>query len=110
VVLDNFLAPLQTFAAGALVVLIAVGIGLAVTGPYPWAQRAREVESTEWLRDHRELVTLVVLAVGALVLWFGDLGWFATFVILAVMGGALYISRRPPPTVTSTEDVIVPSA
>ena len=89
VVVDRFVQPLLDFTGGALVVLALIGIVLAATGPYGWARRARSVFTTDgWVPEHRDIVGPVVIGLAFVLLWFGDLDWWA---MIAVVGIAIAV-------------------
>ena len=113
-VLSNALFdPLLTFALWALAATAVVAVVALVTGPYPWAVKARRRATTiggrlvsttteraqdegtvRWVAAHRDGLLAGGLAVGLLVLWTFDLSWLGLLLVLAVVGAyALAVMR-----------------
>lgn len=118
---EPFVDPLVTFAAltlGAVAMIAAIAV---LTGPYPWAirarrsgaqlvarattaatERSRDEATVVWVTEHRDSLLVAGAVFGLALLWIADLSWtglLAVAIVVAAFEFAVYrISDRPGPT------------
>jgi hypothetical protein len=116
---EPFVDPLVTFAAltlGAVALIAAVAV---LTGPYPWAirarrsgaqlaarattaatERSRDEATVVWVTDHRDTLLIAGAVFGLALLWVADLSWAGLLVIIALVAVfevAVYRISAPRP-------------
>ncbi len=110
VVVHALTDPFTDSAAVVLWVVAAVALVVAVTGPYPWAQRVRttatdasrtvagtvgervqDPATARWVVAHADALRIAGWVGGALLLWFVDLSWW-TFVVVGARVAAWQVA------------------
>jgi hypothetical protein len=94
-VVDEFTGPLLTGTAIMLVLMAVIALVALVTGPYAWAQSARERGRSIGTR-HRELLQIAGAVVGVVLLWALNLSWFWILVVVALVATYEIALQRLP--------------
>lgn len=87
---------LRNFTTLLLVAAIVVGLGAYLAGRPPWMRRTIERASdgtlapletgaVRWIGEHATALQAVTVTLGALVLFFADLGWASLLIVLVLM-------------------------
>jgi len=105
---------LRNFTTLMLVAAILIGVGAYLAGRPPWLTRtlrrasdgtlvARDAGWVRWLGEHAPVLRVVAVVLGALVLFFADLGWLSLLVVLVLVAAAwlslTYLHERVEGTV-----------
>lgn len=92
---------LRNFTTLMLVAAIVVGVGAYLAGRPPWLRSLIERASSgtlapsetgpvRWIGEHATLLQGVTVTLGALVLFFADLGWAALLIVLVLIAAAWF--------------------
>jgi hypothetical protein len=113
-VTSDLFQDLRNFTTLMLVAAILIGVGAYLAGRPPWLTRtlqrasdgtlvARDAGWVRWLGDHAPVLRVGAVVLGALVLFFADLGWLALLVVLVLVAAAwltlTYLHERVDGTV-----------
>jgi hypothetical protein len=93
---------LRDFTTLLLVAAILVGIGAYLAGRPPWLTRTierasdgtfvpRDSASIRWLGEHAPVLRVGAIVLGALVLFFANLGWASLLVVLVLVAAAWFV-------------------
>jgi len=110
-VVDQFLDPLTTFAALALVGIATVSAAALVTGDHPWAVALRgrvgalrqqaasggdagADTTVAWVRAHRDGLLVSAALVGLVLLWAADLSWVGLLLLVASLAAVVVVIAR----------------
>ena len=92
---------LRNFTTLMLVAAIVIGVGAYLAGRPPWLRSLIERASSgtlapsetgpvRWIGDHATMLQVVTVTLGALVLFFADLGWAALLIVLVLVAAAWF--------------------
>lgn len=107
---------LRNFTTLMLIAAIVIGIGAYLAGRPPWITRTlerasggslaiRDSGTVRWLGEHAPALRIVVVVLGALVLFFTNLGWASLLVVLVLVAAAWFVLTYLHDRVTGAEDV-----
>ena len=107
---------LRNFTTLMLVAAILVGVGAYLAGRPPWLTRTierasdgtlvpRETGPVRWIGEHALVLQAVTVALGALVLFFANLGWVSLLVVLVLVAAAWFMLTYLRERVTGPADV-----
>jgi hypothetical protein len=90
---------LRNFTTLMLIAAIVVGVGAYLAGRPPWLRRTisrasdgtlapLETGPVRWIGEHATALQAVTVTLGALVLFFANLGWAALLIVLVLVAAA----------------------
>jgi hypothetical protein len=106
---------LRNFTTLLLVAAILIGIGAYLAGRPPWLTRTLERASDgtlvprdagwiRWVGEHGLILRVVAVALGALVLFFANLGWMSLLVVMALAAATWFVLTYLHDRVTGQAD------
>ena len=107
---------LRNFTTLMLVAAILIGVGAYLAGRPPWLTRTLERASDgtlvprdagwiRWIGEHGLVLRVIAVALGALVLFFANLGWMSLLVVMALVAAAWFVLTYLHERVTGQADV-----
>ena len=107
---------LRNFTTLMLVAAILIGVGAYLAGRPPWLTRTLERASdgtlaprdagwVRWIGEHGLVLRVIAVALGALVLFFANLGWMSLLVVMALVAATWFVLTYLHERVTGQADV-----
>lgn len=101
-VTSDIFQDLRNFTTMLLVAAILVGIGAYLAGRPPWLTRTierasdgtlvpRDSASIRWIGEHAPVLRVGAIVLGALVLFFANLGWASLLIVLVLVAAAWFV-------------------
>jgi hypothetical protein len=115
-VTNDVFQDLRNFTTLMLVAAILIGVGAYLAGRPPWLTRTLERASDgtlvprdagwiRWLGEHAPALRVGVVVLGAVILFFANLGWLSMLVVLALVAAAWFVLTYLHERVTGQADV-----
>lgn len=115
-VTNDVFQDLRNFTTLMLVAAILIGVGAYLAGRPPWLTRTLERASDgtlvprdagwiRWLGEHAPALRVGVVVLGAVILFFANLGWLSLLVVLALVAAAWFVLTYLHERVTGQADV-----
>lgn len=115
-VTNDVFQDLRNFTTLMLVAAILIGVGAYLAGRPPWLTRTLERASDgtlvprdagwiRWLGEHAPALRVGVVVLGAVILFFENLGWLSMLVVLALVAAAWFVLTYLHERVTGQADV-----
>jgi ribosomal protein L37E len=115
-VTNDVFQDLRNFTTLMLVAAILIGVGAYLAGRPPWLTRtlerasdgtlvARDAGWVRWIGEHALVLRVVAVVLGALILFFADLGWLSLLVVMALVAATWFVLTYLYDRVTGQADV-----
>jgi hypothetical protein len=115
-VTNDVFQDLRNFTTLMLVAAILIGVGAYLAGRPPWLTRtlerasdgtlvARDAGWIRWIGERALVLRVVAVVLGALVLFFADLGWMSLLVVMALVAATWFVLTYLHDRVTGQADV-----
>ncbi len=115
-VTNDVFQDLRNFTTLMLVAAILIGVGAYLAGRPPWLTRTLERASDgtlvprdagwiRWIGEHALVLRVVAVVLGALVLFFANLGWMSLLVVMALVAATWFVLTYLHDRVTGQADV-----
>ena len=109
---------LRDFTTWMLVAALVIGIGAYLAGRPPWLMRLlerrrdgvapRDSATVRWIGEHAPVLRVIAIVIGALILFFGNLGWAPLIIVAVLVAAAWFVLTYLQERVAGPADVAVP--
>jgi len=115
-VTNDVFQDLRNFTTLMLVAAILIGVGAYLAGRPPWLTRtlerasdgtlvARDAGWIRWIGEHALVLRVAAVVLGALILFFADLGWLSLLVVMALVAATWFVLTYLHDRVSGTAEV-----